>query len=161
MTGRVCELKADKTTIGRSEDNGFQVADPSVSSHHCEVSLRGSEVMVRDLTSTNGSFINGAEIKESALKPGQILRLGQIEMRLESDTPPPPTKQQLDRTRVIPGGVSRTDFEQSHLSGALDAKAAGFSRRTNNVNRVFLIVGLIFAFVIGALLLYIFSTIRK
>ena len=40
MTGRTHELKVDKTTIGRVEDNTFQIAEPSVSSHHCEVLLR-------------------------------------------------------------------------------------------------------------------------
>jgi len=161
MTGRVCELKVDKTTIGRSDDNVFQIADPSVSSHHCEVLLRGGEVSVRDLNSTNGSYINGAEITESVIKPGQILRLGQVEMRLETDAPTAPAKQQFDRTRVIPGGVSRTDLDQAHRGGTLDTKAAGFSKRTNQVNRVFIIVGVIFTLVIGALLLYIFSTIRR
>ena len=61
MTGRVCELHTDRTTIGRVEDNTFQIADPSVSSHHCEVHLRGSDIFIRDLNSTNGSFINGNE----------------------------------------------------------------------------------------------------
>src|SRR5437868_9749819 len=90
MTGRTHELKGDKTTIGRVEDNTFQVAEPSVSSHHCEVLLRGNDVIVRDLNSTNGTYINGEKITESALKPGQILRLGQIEMRLETDATPSP-----------------------------------------------------------------------
>src|SRR3954447_6258087 len=85
MTGRTHELKVDKTTIGRVEDNTFQIAEPSVSSHHCEVLLRGPEVVVRDLNSTNGTFINGEKVTETVLKPGQVLRLGQIEMRLETD----------------------------------------------------------------------------
>jgi pSer/pThr/pTyr-binding forkhead associated (FHA) protein len=55
MTGRTQELKQEKTTIGRLEDNTFQVAEPSVSSHHCEVLLRGSEVVIWDLDSTNGT----------------------------------------------------------------------------------------------------------
>src|SRR5213596_3144591 len=87
MTGRSHELKVDKTTIGRVEDNTFQIAEPSVSSHHCEVLLRGSDIVVRDLNSTNGTYINGEKVTESVLKPGQVLRLGQIEMRLETDTP--------------------------------------------------------------------------
>ena len=70
------ELKADKTTIGRVEDNTFQIAEPSVSSHHCEILLRGSDVVIRDLNSTNGTFINGEKVTESVLKPGQMLRLG-------------------------------------------------------------------------------------
>src|ERR1700740_1273956 len=88
MTGRTHELKADKTTIGRVEDNTFQIAEPSVSSHHCEVFLRGNDIVVKDLNSTNGTFINGEKVSESPLKPGQILRLGQIEIRLETDAAP-------------------------------------------------------------------------
>src|SRR6476646_9922124 len=85
MTGRTHELKVDKTTVGRVEDNTFEIAEASISSHHCELLLRGSDVVVRDLNSTNGTFINGEKISESVLKPGQVLRLGQIEMRLETD----------------------------------------------------------------------------
>src|SRR5580698_5068916 len=80
MTGQSYELKVDKTTVGRVEDNTFQVPHPSVSSHHCEVLLRGSDVVVKDLNSTNGTFINNQQITtEGVLKPGQILRLGQVE----------------------------------------------------------------------------------
>src|SRR2546422_11745909 len=92
LVGRAHELKVDKTTIGRVEDNTFPITEPSVSSHHCEILLRGPDVMVKDLNSTNGTFINGEKISESVLKPGQILRLGQIEMRLETDTPGPADK---------------------------------------------------------------------
>src|SRR5215467_8960458 len=85
MTGRTHELKVDTTTIGRVEDNTFQIAEPSVSSHHCEVLLRGPDVVVRDLNSSNGTFINGEKVTETVLKPGQVLRLGQIEMRLDAE----------------------------------------------------------------------------
>ena len=83
MTGRSQELKAEKTTIGRVEDNTFQLAEASVSSHHCEVLLRGDDIVIKDLNSTNGTFINGEKIGESVLRPGQTLRLGQVELRLE------------------------------------------------------------------------------
>ena len=82
LNGRSHELNVDKTTIGRVDDNSFQIADPSVSSHHCEVLLRGTDVFVRDLNSTNGTFINGEKVSESVLKAGQTLRLGQIELQL-------------------------------------------------------------------------------
>jgi len=82
--GRSYELKVDKTTVGRLEDNTFQIADASVSSHHCEILLRGTDVVIKDLNSTNGTFINDDKITESVLKPGQKLRLGQIELCLES-----------------------------------------------------------------------------
>src|SRR5438034_12996 len=84
FTGLTCELKADKTTVGRLEDNAFQIPEPSVSSHHCELIRRPTDLLVKDLNSTNGTFINGEKVVEAVLKPGQILRLGQVEMRLES-----------------------------------------------------------------------------
>src|SRR5258707_2664749 len=84
LTGRTYELKTDKTTVGRVSDNAFEIAEASVSSHHCEIVLRGNDVVVKDLGSTNGTFINGEKIDEGVLKPGQILRVGMIEMRLET-----------------------------------------------------------------------------
>src|SRR6266705_5861027 len=84
FTGRNYELKTDKTTVGRLSDNSFEIPEASVSSHHAEILLRGNDVVVKDLNSTNGTFINGEKVTEAVLKPGQILRLGMIEMRLET-----------------------------------------------------------------------------
>src|SRR5438094_6717350 len=121
LTGRTYELKTDKTTVGRVSDNAFEIPEASVSSHHAELTLRGHDVLVKDLGSTNGTFINGEKIEEAVLKPGQILRVGMIEMRLESGdvaaapAPAAPStsaaaqsaasKKVLEQTRVIPQGV--------------------------------------------------------
>ena len=43
LIGRTHELKVDTTTIGRVDDNTFPIAEPSVSSHHCEILRKGSE----------------------------------------------------------------------------------------------------------------------
>ena len=159
MTGRTHDLKVDSTTIGRVEDNIFQIAEPSVSSHHCEILLRGSEVVVKDLNSTNGSFINGEKVTESVLKPGQILRLGQIEMRLETDAAPGPAKKPVDQTMVMQRGVSLTELEQGTRVGGFDTTSKGFSKKDNNVNKVFIIVAVIVAVVIVVLLLLAASQI--
>jgi pSer/pThr/pTyr-binding forkhead associated (FHA) protein len=161
MTGRSQELKVDKTTIGRMEGNTFQIAEPSVSSHHCEVLLRGNEVMVRDLDSTNGTYISGQKVTESTLKPGQILRLGQIEIRLETDASGTPEKAHFDRTMVIPGGVKLTELEQGARGSGFDTKGSGFSRKDNKINQIFIIIGVVLGLVIAGLLIYIASTIKK
>jgi pSer/pThr/pTyr-binding forkhead associated (FHA) protein len=89
INGRAFELKVEKTTIGRVDDNTFQIPHASVSSHHCEVTLQGEDVMVRDLNSKNGTFINNRQVTtEEVLKIGQILRLGQVELRLEAGSVP-------------------------------------------------------------------------
>src|ERR1041385_701466 len=88
LTGRTHELKVDRTTLGRVADNTFEIPEASVSSHHCEILLRGSEVVVKDLGSTNGTFINGEKSGEAVLRPEQLLRWGRFEMRLKPGVPP-------------------------------------------------------------------------
>jgi len=160
MTGRAHELKVETTTIGRVEDNTFPIVEPSVSSHHCEVLLRGSEVVVRDLNSTNGSYINGEKVSESVIKPGQILRLGQVEMRLEADAAGAPPRKHFDRTTIIPGGVKASELEHTLGTSPFDTKGAGFSKKDNRVNQIFIIIGVVLGLVILALLIYIATTIR-
>ena len=77
LTGRSHELKAEKTTVGRVEDNTFQIPDPSVSSHHCEILLRGSEVVIRDLDSTNGVLLYREDGSETEATPGVPERVGE------------------------------------------------------------------------------------
>lgn len=160
MTGRTHELKADKTTIGRVEDNTFQIAEPSVSSHHCEVLLRGNDIVVHDLNSTNGTFINGEKVAESPIKPGQILRLGQIEMRLETDNASAAPKK-LDQTMVMQRGVSLTELEQTARGIGFDTKGTGFSKKDNSVNKIVITVCVILGVVIAVLLLYVFAIAGK
>lgn len=166
MTGRTHELNVDKTTIGRVEDNTFQISEPSVSSHHCEILLRGAEVLVRDLESTNGTFINGEKVRESVLKPGQVLRLGQIEMRLEDGAPPAapaptPGKKQTEMTMSMQRGVSLNELEQGPRAGGFDPTSKGFSKKSDKVNKVFVILGIAFGLIILCLLLYVYITVKK
>jgi len=154
MTGRTQELKAEKTTVGRVEDNTFQITEPSVSSHHCEVLLRGSDVVIRDLNSTNGTYINGEKVTERVMKPGQILRLGQVEIRLETDAPPSTGKKPLDQTLVMQRGVSLTELEQGARGAGFDTKSAGFSKKDDKGSRIFWIVAAVVGLLILGGLLY-------
>lgn len=153
MTGRSHELNVDKTTIGRVEDNTFPITDPSVSSHHCEIVLRGADVVVRDLNSTNGTYINGEKITEATLKSGQILRLGQVELRLEAGVPAATPKKPIDATMVMQRGVSLTDLEQG-ARGGFDTAGKGFAKKDNKGNKIFLIVAIIVGAMIVGLLIY-------
>ncbi len=157
MTGRTHELKSEKTTIGRVEDNMFQIAEPSVSSHHCEVHLRGAEVVVLDLNSTNGTFINGEKVTEKVLKPGEVLRLGQIEMRLETEaTAAAAQPKKIEQTLVMQRGVSLNELDQGSKAGGFDTKGTGFSKKDNKVNKIFVIIGVVLGLIIAGLLLYVF-----
>jgi len=165
LTGRAHELNVDRTTIGRVEDNTFQIAETSVSSHHCEVLLRGSDVVIKDLNSTNGTFINDQPVTESVLKPGQTLRLGQVELKLETGASasapasapatapaPGPVKRQGEATMVIPRGVSLSELEGGGRPPGFDTSKE-FSKKRNRGGIYFWIgVGIVFVIIVVLLL---------
>src|SRR2546423_3345109 len=86
-SSRSHELGHQWVTIGRAPGNVFQVAESSVSGQHCEVLLRGNELVVRDMRSTNGTFIKGTLITEGILRIGEVLQLGEVQLRLEATVP--------------------------------------------------------------------------
>lgn len=88
--GQAYELSLEKTTVGRSNQNTLVISDASLSAAHCEILVNGPEVIVRDLGSRNGTFVNGARLvnQQSQLKSGQTVRFGTVEARLELDEPP-------------------------------------------------------------------------
>jgi len=145
FTGRTYELKVDKTTVGRVEDNAFQIAEPSVSSYHAEILLRGDEVIVKDLDSTNGTFINGQKVSESPLKSGQILRLGQLELRLETGDPKEASKKQ-QQTMVVPAGVKFNDLDTA--SRASVGTNPAFAKKSNKVGTIVITISIILGTII-------------
>ncbi len=155
LTGRTHELKAELTTIGRLEDNSFQVPDPSVSSHHCEVALKGNDLLVRDLGSTNGSFISNERITEAVLKPSQILRLGQIEIRFEGDAPAAAqAKRVFDHTQVVPQGIKANELDQTPRAPV----APAFERKNNKAARWFIVLAILAMLAgVGFLIYTVFS----
>jgi pSer/pThr/pTyr-binding forkhead associated (FHA) protein len=175
LAGQTFELKLPKTTVGRVEDNALPVAEASVSSHHCEIHVVHDDVIIKDLNSTNGTFINGEKITEAVLKPGQTLRLGQVELRLDDGTPlpvpaPAPTppapapvtaaKPRQEQTMVVQRGVTLDQLSEPK-SGGFDTATVGFTKKTDKVNRYFVIGGIIVGLIIVGLLVYVALNIKK
>lgn len=88
-SGQVYELARERTTVGRGDQNNLVIRESSLSAVHCEILVNGSEVIVRDLGSRNGTFVNGVQLtnQQSQLKSGQTVRFGSVEARLELDRP--------------------------------------------------------------------------
>ena len=157
LTGSSHELKAEKTTVGRLEDNAFQISEQSVSSHHCEILLRGSDIVVKDLDSTNGTFVGGEKTSETVLKHGQILRLGQIEMRLETEAGAASGKLKapLDQTRAIPRGVKVNELEQG--KAPVFDKNSPFAKKSNKATVIFIAGGVVVVLIIIVLVAIAFQ----
>jgi pSer/pThr/pTyr-binding forkhead associated (FHA) protein len=89
--GRVYEFALPKTTIGRGDHNTLIIRDNVVSQTHCEILVFGPEVIVRDLGSSNGTFVNGERLQneQRPLLAGQIVKFGSVTARLELEEPTP------------------------------------------------------------------------
>ncbi len=68
--------------VGRGDGADIFLSHDSVSHRHCEVWLTEDAVLVRDLNSRNGTFIDGDRVTEAQLLDGQTLRVGDIELEL-------------------------------------------------------------------------------
>jgi hypothetical protein len=77
-------LKLGVNRIGRGEDNDFTISHQSVSTHHVEITVTEQGVRLRDLGSTNGTFINRAAVTEAELLSGQHVQFGAVDMMFES-----------------------------------------------------------------------------
>ncbi len=92
------------STVGRGRDCSIMLRHPLVSRQHCEIFEAGGALLVRDLGSLNGTFVNNQRIEGDApLQPGQLLTIGTVTFRAMYDandaagsppTTPPPTMKQ-------------------------------------------------------------------
>jgi predicted component of type VI protein secretion system len=73
-------LKPGSNSFGRAEGNDHQLSDSSISSRHCVVIVSDGAALIRDLGSTNGTFVDSVPIQETELQHGQSVRLGSAEM---------------------------------------------------------------------------------
>src|SRR5262245_44344987 len=71
-------LGVTDTIIGRRTDCGLRIPSPLVSRQHCELKCAGTRLVVRDLGSSNGTFVNGIKVKQKELKSGDTLGVGPI-----------------------------------------------------------------------------------
>ncbi len=80
----VIELRLGVNRLGRGPANDFRIEHPTVSGMHCEIVLSEGEILVRDCDSTNGTFIANEPITKARLETGQTLRLGDVELLVDS-----------------------------------------------------------------------------
>jgi pSer/pThr/pTyr-binding forkhead associated (FHA) protein len=66
-------------TVGRAPRADFVVDAPLVSRLHCRLTLQDNGVLVEDLDSTNGTFVNGSRVRKGLLASGDVLRVGRME----------------------------------------------------------------------------------
>lgn len=85
-------LTETQVGIGREDDSPVCLEDDLISRHHAVLIRVNGEFLLRDLNSANGTFLNGQPVKESHLKVGDRIRLGDVELGYEDATVASPTE---------------------------------------------------------------------
>jgi signal transduction histidine kinase len=110
--------------IGRSSEKDICLRDLTVSNTHAKITLEGTTFRLKDLQSTNGSFVNGEQISDKILGDGDEIQIGNTVMTFVADRDPkkaesptgtrahPPTSQDLFANTV---SISMEDIESEVL----------------------------------------------
>lgn len=81
-------LKERTSVIGRAPEAGLRIPLQDVSRKHCELVVTATGVTVRDLGSSNGTYVNGRRVAESPLDPGDVLEVGPVRFLVQIDGKP-------------------------------------------------------------------------
>ena len=102
IKGKTFELTQDEIIIGRRKENAIALDHGSVSGRHCAIRREGGRCLVRDLGSTNGTRLNGRDVKvEQRLRPKDLLQVGTLELIYDSDEPPDTEVSEMPHTTQI------------------------------------------------------------
>ena len=127
--GKEIAVNTDKFLIGRADDCQLRPKSESVSRRHCAIVQKDGRVLLIDLKSRNGTFVNEKQLssdKAKILKDGDILRVGKLEFQVAIEvgiggakkTEAKDIKEVADRTALTSAGDSK--FEQIDISQWLE-----------------------------------------
>ena len=77
-------LEQEYTHAGRAQGNEISLPYPSISNRHCIFIHSGPDIVLRDLNSSNGTYVNGEIITETILRPGDLIQLGTVQIKFEA-----------------------------------------------------------------------------
>src|SRR5262245_26913196 len=126
LTGSTITLTEAETSLGRESANLVAISDLSLSRRHCVVARDGDEFKVRDLESLNGTYVNGAPVKEKSLSHGDHLRLGDtvfIFLSHEGEAPPISSSVRLSDDNLLAGNTVLLRREDAKYLDAEKVKA--------------------------------------
>jgi signal transduction histidine kinase/pSer/pThr/pTyr-binding forkhead associated (FHA) protein len=85
MNEQVYDLKKGPTTLGRAKENDIVILDASLSRMHARVDVNGDRIVLSDLQSSNGTFVNGDRISHCTLKHGDTVMCGDVALQFRED----------------------------------------------------------------------------
>jgi len=89
--GQVVDILPGRPFIlGRAVTSDVPVADPTISRRHAELTAVDGSLRIRDLDSSNGTFVNGARVSEAVAVPGDVITFGKVSFHVRAPKAPRP-----------------------------------------------------------------------
>jgi pSer/pThr/pTyr-binding forkhead associated (FHA) protein len=85
QTNQRFDLRLGSNVIGRGAESDLQLLDQGVSRRHVDIQFDGSRATVYDLGSTNGTSVNGHEVKSQLLRHGDVIRAGHTRLVFQQE----------------------------------------------------------------------------
>lgn len=85
--------------LGRDPTSDIWIDNPSISKKHCAFELMDDQLFLTDLNSSNGTFINGAQISQAEIQHGDLIQVGPVFVRFDSPESPPAPVITEDKSR--------------------------------------------------------------
>src|SRR5512147_129930 len=115
------ELAADHPfVVGRAVTSDIPIFDPTISRRHAELRVVKGGVQVRDLGSSNGTFINGTRVTEGMIEPNDSVTFGKVVFQLK-----PIESASRPITASTPSAAGGTIVKQVSMSGGVPAVIVG------------------------------------
>jgi pSer/pThr/pTyr-binding forkhead associated (FHA) protein len=94
-------MSKERYTIGRLPDNDVRIDNPAVSGHHSLIINILNDSFLEDLNSTNGTYVNGHLIKKHALQHGDVITIGQHQLKFVDQRVAESSEDEFEKTMVI------------------------------------------------------------
>lgn len=118
---QTAEFVKDKIVLGRVLSADLRLDDPRVSRIHALIEVKGPQILVTDLASSHGTFINGKKVLEGKIQFGDTLKLGFVEVRIEKGsgiaTAPTDLGSSETEETATQVGIEREKIEKSDRRG--------------------------------------------
>ena len=115
-------MTKERYTIGRLPDNDVRIDNPAVSGHHSLIINILNDSFLEDLSSTNGTYVNGKLIKKHALQHGDVVTIGHHQLRyVETVAEEEEQDDEFARTMIIDS--SQEAVQQAAMKSAEQANA--------------------------------------
>lgn len=118
-------LNKERTTIGRKAHNDIQIDNLAISGEHAAIVTILNDSFLEDFNSTNGTFVNGQQVKKHFLQNNDVIELGKYRLKYVNESVQQAAQADFEKTMVLRPDMMRKAAEQATARPAEAAEPPG------------------------------------